>query len=66
MIHVIKFSAKLSNQLRFHKLIISFALSSYCSVFLVSESKYVLLVAKSIHGYRNDIVEKGNRYVLRV
>ena len=30
------------------------------------ESKNVFLVAKSIHGYKNEIVEKGNRYVLRV
>ena len=32
----------------------------------INESKHVLLVAKSIHGYKNEIVEKGNRYVLRV
>ena len=32
----------------------------------VTEFKYVLLVATSIHGYKNEIVEKGNRYVLRV
>ena len=32
----------------------------------VTESMYVVLVAKSIHGYKNEIVEKGNRYVLRV
>ena len=32
----------------------------------VTEFKYVFLVATSIHGYKNEIVEKGNRYVLRV
>ena len=32
----------------------------------VTEFKFVVFVAKSIHGYKNEIVEKGNRYVLRV
>ena len=32
----------------------------------VTEFNFLLLVVKSIHGYKNEIVEKGNRYILRV
>ena len=48
------------------KYIINFTISQNNHVLSFTEFKYVLFVAKSIHGYKNEIVEKGNRYILRV